>query len=384
MSQPMDFGFSEESAMLKDSARRWFQEKIPAHALHRLVANDADSNRDPIAKWNKALWQEMLDMGWQAISIPESLGGSGLPVVAAAGLLEESGRSACPSPLLATLQSVEVLRSCNTESANHLLKAIAEGASCALAISGQQHAWDMNVASVEATAKQNGFELNGSACYVQDAQKADWLIVKAHHGKHVELFAVNITAAGVQVVPDHIVDLTRDQAHITFNHVVVPAAARLSASGAAAAALCKAEAALLTLLSADMAGAAEWQLQTTVEYAKTRVQFDKPIGFFQAVKHPLVDLMVMIDGARALVYNAACAIDHESEKAEQYARMAKAAASDMATFASRKSIQLHGGIGFTWECFVHIYVKRQLHSRVQWGDADYQRSRLAQLIFDKT
>jgi alkylation response protein AidB-like acyl-CoA dehydrogenase len=135
-------------------------------------------------------------------------------------------------------------------------------------------------------------------------------------------------------------------------------------------------------VSADICGAAEWQLQTTSEYARTRKQFDHNIGFFQAVKHPLVEFMVALDLARSHLYNAACAIDHEPDNALAYARMAKAAANDAAAFGSKKSVQLHGGIGFTWECFVHIYLKRQLHSQMLLGDASYQRAKLAEMLVD--
>ena len=220
--------------------------------------------------------------------------------------------------------------------------------------------------------------MNGTAYFVQDAAKADLLIVRAGG-----LYAVPVNAPGVRVVPDHIVDLTRDQAHIEFDKVVPTL---LAEQGDVI--LRRSEPARLALLAADMVGAAEWQLQTTVDYAKTRVQFDHPIGFFQAVKHPLVDLMLLVDQARALVYAAACAIDHQVDQAdsmyaEKYARMAKASASDMASYAAKISVQLHGGIGFTWDCFVHLYAKRQKHSQVTMGDAAYQRGLLADMIMGK-
>jgi len=137
---------------------------------------------------------------------------------------------------------------------------------------------------------------------------------------------------------------------------------------------------MLTIVAADMTGAAEWQLGTTTEYAKVRRQFDRPLGFFQAVKHPIVNMMIAIDEARSLVYNAACAIDVEPQAAERYARMAKSAASDAAAFCSSRSVQLHGGIGFTWECDVQIYFKRQKHSQMLLGDGIYQREKLAALL----
>ena len=117
-----------------------------------------------------------------------------------------------------------------------------------------------------------------------------------------------------------------------------------------------------------------------MEYVSTRQQFEHPLGFFQAVKHPLVDVMMQIDESKSLVYNAACAIDCEPEKAAQYAHMAKASASETAAFASGRSVQCHGGIGFTWECFVHLYFKRQKHSQLLWGDAAWHRAQLATIL----
>jgi alkylation response protein AidB-like acyl-CoA dehydrogenase len=132
-----------------------------------------------------------------------------------------------------------------------------------------------------------------------------------------------------------------------------------------------------------MVGAGEWLLQTTTEYAKTRVQFDRPLGFFQAVKHPLVNVMLDIDRTKSLVYNSACAIDSGESTTELNARMAKSQASDMAVFSSSRAIQFHGGIGFTWECFVHIFFKRQMHNHVLYGDAKYQRAKLADMVIGK-
>ena len=139
---------------------------------------------------------------------------------------------------------------------------------------------------------------------------------------------------------------------------------------------------VLTVVSADLVGASEWQLQTTVEYAKVRKQFDRTIGFFQAVKHPLVDAMMQIDLARSHLYNATCVIDTNAnaEDAEVAARMAKSAASDAALFVSSRSVQLHGGIGFTWECDVHVFFKRNQHNAALYGDGVHQRKKLANVL----
>ena len=138
--------------------------------------------------------------------------------------------------------------------------------------------------------------------------------------------------------------------------------------------------ALLTLLAADMAGAAEWQLQATAEYAKVRTQFDRPIGFFQAVKHPIVNMMIAADETRSLVYSAACAWDHDPDDALRCALLAQSNASDTASFCSNRSTQLHGGIGFTWESDVQIFHKRQMHSQFLLGDGSWHREKVAALL----
>jgi alkylation response protein AidB-like acyl-CoA dehydrogenase len=203
----------------------------------------------------------------------------------------------------------------------------------------------------------------------------DRLLVSAQSDSGVSLYWVSADAPGVALEPDAILDLTRDQAHVSFTNVAVTP---LAEDGIAA--LEAAMPAIWTLLAADMVGAGEWQLQTSVEYVSARKQFDHALGFFQAVKHPLVNVMLKIDEAKSLVYNAACALDCEPDKGRQFAHMAKASASDMAGFASGRSVQSHGGIGFTWECYVHLYFKRQKHSQMLWGDSAWHRACLADMM----
>jgi alkylation response protein AidB-like acyl-CoA dehydrogenase len=370
MAQPNDFGFGEESALLKESARKFFTDNLPADQLHRIVAGDHDPERMSQANWDAALWQQLVDLGWTMVAVPESAGGLGMPAVAVAGLVEDVGRAAFPSPLLATLSVSYVLGACGS-SGEAALAEIIEGRAATLAITDASGNWDAAATGVQSVDGK----LSGTASFVQDARKVERLLVSASQGQGISLYWVDIGAPGVSILPDAILDLTRDQAHINFDSVV---AEEVSVEGVAA--LEAAFPAIWTLQAADIVGAAEWQLQTTVEYASTRQQFDHPLGFFQAVKHPLVDVMINIDEAKSLVYNAACAIDTEPGKAARYAHMAKACASDLAAFASSRSVQLHGGIGFTWECHVHLYFKRQKHSQMLWGDGSWHRARLADIV----
>ncbi|OUS13853.1 acyl-CoA dehydrogenase [Gammaproteobacteria bacterium 53_120_T64] len=374
MTQAKNFAFGEDEKMLRDTARKFLQDNLPTDKLHQLVASDPDPYRESLCLWDQALWQQIVELGWTTVIVPEADGGMGMSLVALCALIEECGRVALPSPFMATANASLVLRECQTPIARHLLGEIAAGKTATLASTAQSGSWlaaDCDVALVDG-------KLSGSAWFVQDARKVETFIVQANTAEGSALYAVPIGSAGLDVVADAIIDLTRDQAHIHFKGVPVSAAQLLSDD--ACAALESAEPALLTLLAADMCGAGEWQLQTTVEYMKVREQFGHPLGYFQALKHPLVNLMIMIDQAKSLTYNAACAIDSEPENAASFARMAKASASEMAAFASNRSIQFHGGIGFTWECFVHLYSKRQKHNQVLLGDAKYQRGKLANLL----
>jgi alkylation response protein AidB-like acyl-CoA dehydrogenase len=370
MAQPDNFGFGEEAALLKESARKFFTDNFSTDTLHALVAADPNPERMSDCAWDQGLWRQMVELGWTSLAVPESAGGLEMPLVAVAGLVEELGRAAFPSPLLPTLNCTYVLAACGG-AGEEALGRIAEGASAGLATTNAQGSWEPDATDVTLADGK----LSGTAWFVQEARKVEYFLVSARSDSGVGLYWVAADADGVSVEPDAIVDLTRDQAHVRFDGV---AAREVCADGVAA--LTGAMPAIWTLLAADITGAAEWQLQTTVEYVSTRQQFDHPLGFFQAVKHPLVDVMVQIDQCKSLVYTAACAFDTEPERAVEYAHMAKASACETAAFASGRSVQCHGGIGFTWECYVHLYFKRQKHSQMLFGDASWHRAQLADIL----
>jgi alkylation response protein AidB-like acyl-CoA dehydrogenase len=383
MAQPKDYGFGEDEQILRDSARRFLDEAASIDKVRRLVAADhqeAYEAKTPPARYDDGAWRKMVELGWTALVVPESRGGAGMKCVAIAALAEEIGRRAMPSPLLSTLLATFVLREADSKAAAASLEKIVNGSAATLAITNAEGSWEPSDTSVKAELAPAGAVLEGTAHFVQDARKASFFLVAAASAGGVGLYAVAADHPGVTIHPDHIVDLTRDQARVTFERAEVPASSIVAAPPAGAAALEKATPAMLTVLAADIAGAAEWQLQTTTEYAKVRKQFDRPLGFFQAVKHPIVNMMIAVDEVRSLVYNAACAVDAEPELAARYARMAKSAASDTAAFCSSRSVQLHGGIGFTWECDVQLYFKRQKHSQMLLGDGVYQREKLAALF----
>jgi alkylation response protein AidB-like acyl-CoA dehydrogenase len=374
--QPKNFGFGEDETMLRDSAQKFFSDNCSPDKIHGQVAHDPEIERPIECIWDKALWQQIVDLGWTAVCVPEAAGGIGMPLVAAVAITEEAGKAAFPSPLIATYNATFVLKACGTDAAKAALGDIATGTPTTLAITNERGSWD----PAETDAIFANGKLSGTAWFVQDAMKSDRFVVSAKGTNGVGLYLVDATAANLEITPDGIIDLTRDQAHLQFNGVDC---IEVAAQGTGAGAIEKAMPSILTIVSADMVGAGEWLLQTTVEYAKTRVQFDHPLGFFQAVKHPLVNVMLDIDRAKSLVYNAACSVDYDEPSAELNARMAKSQASDMAVFSSSRAVQFHGGIGFTWECFVHLFFKRQMHNQVLYGDAKYHRAKLADMVMGK-
>ena len=375
-----DFGFGPEEEMLRDLARQFLNEKLPVERLRELVSKDPEAvyENGERPAWDIALWKEMVELGWNQLAIPEASGGAGFKQVGIAALTEEIGRHALPSPFVATLNATHVLAASEEPHAREWMDRIAHGASASLAIHDEMGNCEDGETAVQITGKDGQYRLSGQAFFVQDAFKAEFLIAAAQHEGETWLVAIPCESTGLTLNQDQIHDLTRDQATVHLDEV--PIAPENIVSRQATTTLAKAWPAILVTVAADLCGCAEWQLQTTTEYAKNRKQFDRPIGFFQAIKHPLVDAMVAIDRARSLLYHAASCIDMGDPEALQAARMAKSAASDAGAFISDRSVQLHGGIGFTWECDVHIFFKRSMHNQVLYGDGAYQRHRLAEIM----
>ena len=378
---PKNFGFGEDEALLRDLAGRFLRDEFPVERLRNLVAADPDSvyQHGALPAWDPELWKRCVEMGWGGLAVDVDDGGAGFSLAGIAGVVEEVGHAAFPSPLVATLNASFVLRESEAPGARLWLRRIAQGATASLACTNARGDWRPHQTDIQ--VDQEG-RLTGTAYFVQDAFKADFFVVLARTPSNASrLYVVPSDAKGVVLEQDHIHDLTRDQAKVILKQVGASRVDVVSDEGDEA--LSRAWPTILVLASADLCGTGEWQLQTTTEYAKTRKQFDRPIGFFQAVKHPLSNAMIGIDRARALVYHAASCIDHGHPDAEKAARMAKSAASDAGRFVSDRSVQLHGGIGFTWECDVHVYFKRSMHNQALYGDGAYQRRWLADRIIGR-
>ena len=371
---PDDFGYGEDQSILRREARRALESQCALETVRKVMETPSG--------YDEAMWKRMAEMGWLGLAVPEAQGGSDLSMVSLATLTEEMGRALLPSPFLGTLFATLVIREAGSAAQQKawLPRIVAGDLKAAVATMEKESGWDLSVASATAEKKGDRIALSGAKHLVADAPSAGLIIGTFREPEGLSLFAVESGAEGVRVSPDLLVDQTRRSGCVEFSGVQVKDDARIGAPGSALATLSSVMPRMWTALAAEMAGGTDRILAITVDYAKVREQFGKPIGAFQAVKHPLVNVMVDVEMTRSLVYRAAAAIDHEPESAERLARMAKALASDTYANAVAKAVQLHGGIGFTWECDVHLFFKRAQWSKFALGDASHHRRRIAELV----
>jgi len=370
---PDDFGYGEEQALLRREARKVLEASTTA-AVRGWMETPAG--------YDEAMWKTASEAGWLGLSVPAEHGGSGLGAVSLAVLMEEMGRSLLPLPFLGALFTTLVLSEAGSEAQKaRWLPAIAEGKLFgAVGIEERAGGWDFTHVEASARSERDDLLLYGGKDLVVDAPSANLLLATFREEAGPSLFAVEARAPGVAISPDQLVDATRRSGAVRFDGVKVGEEARIGAPGAALSVLGRVMPRIWTALAAEMVGGADRLLAMTVDYAKIRQQFGRPIGAFQAVKHPLVDVLARVELTRSLVYRAAAAIDHAPAQSERLSRMAKALASDTYALAAAKAVQLHGGIGFTWECDVQLYFKRAQWSRAAFGDAAHHRRRIAEMV----
>ncbi len=304
-------------------------------------------------------------------------------------LMEEMGRRVMPGPFLSTvlLGGATIAEAGASAQRQEWLPRIAAGdAKAALAWTEPALRWDAAGIAMPARETAGGFTLSGTKLFVGDAHLADILVVAArtHDGSTMEdgvsLFLVPKDTPGLTVALMPTIDETRKLCEVRLDNVALPASALLGEKHEGWAPLSRVIARATVALCAEMCGGAQQVLDMTVDYAKLRVAFGKPIGSYQGVKHQAADMLVAIENAKSLTYYAAWAVDQATEEAPLAVSMAKAAASDMARKVAGSGIQLHGGIGMTWEHDLQLYFKRAKAAEVAFGDATWYRERVARLI----
>jgi len=358
----MQFGLSESQEFLKDSARKFFAGECPSAEMRRLMETDT--------AYDAALWSKLTDQGYTGIIFPEEYGGVGLGQVELMLLMEEAGRALLPGPFCSTVVLAgSVLDAvCTPALKSKYLAPICRGeVRATVAILEASASWNPRDIQLNAS---NG-KLNGEKFFVPDAAVANFIIVVARNG----VFLVDSKASGLKISPMSGMDLTRKLYVVEFSNT--PAKELGSASQ-----LPRAFDIATAALAAELVGGMQRTLDITVEYAKTRKQFGKPIGSFQAVQHQCADMYLETESSRSAVYYAGWALEEKAPDAATAVSIAKMYASDAGRTVGNRGIQIHGGMGFTWENDVHLYYRRAKASETAFGDATFHRERIASAVID--
>ncbi len=389
----MKFAFSDEQQMIRDTAESFLAEVSTGEAVRAAMATELG--------YDAELWQRICgELYWPAIHIPVEFGGLGLGYVELAAMLEQMGRYLLCSPFFSTvcLGANALMIAGSDEQKAQYLAEICAGRTATLAYTGKAAAacggqWGAEAVELVAQRRHDQFVLNGTLRYVPDGASAELLIVAARSlgstgAEGINLFVLAADRAGIECRLLPTMDQTRRQAEITFDSVTLPISALMGEEGAAWPALAKIIDLATVALTAEQLGGAQQLLDIAVDYTKERTQFNRPIASFQAIKHMAADMMTRAEVARSGAYYAACVAQEALEHGElasqlpEAASVAKAYCSDAFFRNAGDALQMHGGVGFTWEYDVHLYFKRAKASEHFLGSGDYHRERIARLILD--
>jgi alkylation response protein AidB-like acyl-CoA dehydrogenase len=368
----MNFTFSDEQQQLREFVRSFLDDKSSEAAVRELMDTEAGYDAD--------VWSQMADqMGLQALIIPEEYGGQGYGYVELTVVLEEMGRALLCAPYFSSvvLAANALIHSGDESAKSELLPRIAAGEIATLAFTEANGRWDESGITIEATAAGDGHTLSGSKMYVLDGHTADIVLVAARTANGVSLFNVAGDATGLTRTLLSTMDQTRKQAKLDFDNTP---ATLVGTEGAGWGVLDRVLDLAAVALAAEQVGGAQMCLDMAVEYAKVRVQFGRPIGSFQAIKHKCADMLLEVESAKSAAYYAAWCAAELNDELPSTASLAKAYCSEAYFHAAAENIQIHGGIGFTWEHPAHLYFKRAKTSELLLGDPTYHRELLAQRI----
>ncbi len=369
----MNFAFSEEQDQLRDFVRSFLVEKSSEDDVRDQMETDQG--------YDETVWNQMADqMGLQALAIPEEYGGQGFGFIEQVVVLEEMGRALLCAPYFSScvLAANTLLHSSDEDAKNAYLPGIASGETRAtLAFTEESGRWDEGGITMQATPGDGGWTLDGVKSYVLDGATANLILVAARSDAGVSLFAVQPDAEGLTRTALSTMDTTRKQAKLEFSGVP---ATLIGTDGGGWDVLSIVLDLAAVALAAEQVGGAQMCLDMSVEYAKVRVQFGRPIGSFQAIKHKCADMLLEVESAKSAAYYAGWCANEMNDELPQVASLAKSYCSEAYFHASAENIQIHGGIGFTWEHPAHLYFKRAKSSELLFGDPSYHRELLAQRI----
>ena len=369
----MNFAFTEEQEELRSTVRAFLENKSSEEAVREQMETENG--------YDEAVWQQMGEqMGLQGLAIPEEYGGSGYSFVELGIVLEEMGRALLCAPFFSTaVLAAQTLIHCGDDDAKQAhLPGIASGETIAtVAYVEPSGKWDESGITMEASGSGSDVTLSGTKSFVIDGHTADLIIVAAKSGAGTSLYAVKGDASGLTKTALSTMDQTRKQAKLDFDNTP---ATLIGEDGKGWDTLSTVLDLVAVGLAAEQVGGAQMVLEQAVEYAKVRVQFGRPIGSFQAIKHKCADMLLEVESAKSAAYYGMWCAAEMNDELPSTASLAKAYCSEAYFHAAAENIQIHGGIGFTWEHPAHLYFKRAKSSELMFGDPTYHREQLAQRI----
>ena len=374
----MDLGLDEQQEMLKNFARDFLEKECPESLVREMEEDEKG--------YSPELWQKMAQQGWMGLIIPEEYNGTGMNVCELVVLLEEFGRALVPGPFISTvvLGGVPIMEAGTEEQKQQFLPKIASGELImTLALTEPSAKWTADGVQLEAKKARNEYVVNGTKLFVQDAHVSDHMIVAARTGGSGEdgitLFIVDSKSPGIKF--EVLKTIAADkQCEVMFDNVKVPSSSMLGGEGQGWPIIEKTKDVATVAACAYLVGLSQMDFDVTLNYAKERVQFGRPIGSFQAIQHKLADAVIDVDGSRFITYKAAWSLQQGEPDADLMISMAKAWTSDASRRVVAHGQQIHGGIGFTKEYKIQLYFRRQKWMELMWGDADYHRELVAQKL----
>jgi len=358
----MNFDFTDDQHAIKRTAKDFLEARYKPELIRELAADERGFTDEQ--------WRQVAELGWPGVMVPEENGGLGLGAVELIVIQEELGYALAPTPLLSTVAAALLIRAAGSEEQRaRWLEPLASGdARGTLAVWDEDAGWSPDDSSVRLS---DDGTLTATKIAVPDAASADVLIVGGAEGEH---WLVEAGASGLQITAQTPLDSTRKLYRVQLQSTPAVRLANPDADRVAGA-----YATVVAALAAESVGVAQRTMEMAVEYAKDRKQFDRPIGSFQAVAHRCAQMLLEVEGSRSLTYGAAWALDHDPATAVRAASMAKAYAGDAGYRVSASALQVHGGIGFTWEHELHFFLKRAKSNAHAFGDARWHRERVAAL-----
>jgi alkylation response protein AidB-like acyl-CoA dehydrogenase len=373
----MLFGLTETQQTLKNTVRKFLAAECPLADVRKMMETET--------AFDSALWTKMAEQGWTGIIFPEEHGGFGMGMVEMVAALEEMGRALLPGPFFSTvLMAGTLLDNAGDEGQKEkYLAPICRGETRAtVAFLEESASWDPASVHLNASAGSGGYTLDGLKLFVPDAAVADYVICVARLAGELALFVVPRDTPGLRVTYMPTMDATRKLYEVSFKSLTIGRENLLAYGLRAQSALKRARDIATVGLVAEMTGGMQRLLEVTVEYAKTRKQFGRPIGQFQAVQHQCADMLLYTESSRSAAYYAAWALHEGIPEAHLSVSVAKTYASDAYREVGNRAIQVHGGMGFTWENDAHLYYRRAKASEIAFGDAAYHREQVAQMVVD--